>query len=71
MYNTIHAILDIFENFLDRKGIEIPNEDKEGDEGEAILYEMDYGVLYEEINELLAHSNEIVLDGDVVKFVHI
>lgn len=69
--NTVHKILDIFEDFLEDKGVWIENEDRTGDEGEAILYGMDYGDLYEEINELLAHSKEIVLDGDVVKFVHI
>ena len=64
--NTIHKILDIFENFLDHKGINIPNEDREEDNA-AILYGMDYAELYDEINALLTEENPIVLDMDVVK----
>lgn len=61
--NTVHKILDIFENFLEDKGVWIENEDRTGDEGEAILYGMDYGRLYEEINALLATESAIVLES--------
>lgn len=61
--NTVHKILDIFEDFLEDKGVWIENEDRTGDEGEAILYGMDYGRLYEEINALLA-TEQLILDGD-------
>lgn len=61
--NTVHKILDIFEDFLDDKGVWIENEDREGDEGEAILYGMDYSRLYEEINELLATEPTIILEN--------
>lgn len=61
--NTVHKILDIFEDFLEDKGVWIENEDRTGDEGEAILYGMDYGRLYEEINSLLATENVIVLES--------
>lgn len=61
--NTVHKILDIFEDFLEDKGVWIENEDRTGDEGEAILYGMDYGRLYEEINALLA-TGQLILDGD-------
>lgn len=66
--NTIHKILDIFENFLEDKGVWIENEDREDDESEAILYGMDYGRLYEEINELLATEQLVLDDGDYVKY---
>lgn len=62
--NTVHKILDIFEDFLEGKGVWIENEDREGDEGEAILYGMDYGRLYEEINELLANEKMVLDDGE-------
>lgn len=40
----IGQIIDIFEDFLEEKGIEIPNVDRE-DENDAIIYGMDYGEL--------------------------
>ena len=66
--NTVHKILDLFENFLEEKSVWIENEDREGCEGEAILYGMDYGRLYEEINELLAKERLVLDDGDYVKY---
>lgn len=65
--NTVHKILDIFEDFLEDKGVWIENEEREGDEGEAILYGMDYGRLYEEINELLATEPTIILENGQYK----
>ena len=38
----IGQIIDIFEDFLEEKGIEIPNDDRE-DENDAIIYGLDYG----------------------------
>lgn len=46
-------ILDIFEEMLDDKGIMIPDEDREGDEGEACLYGSTYYELEDAITELL------------------
>lgn len=46
-------ILDIFEDMLDEKGIMIPDEDREGDEGEACLYGSTYYELEDAITELL------------------
>ena len=66
--NTVHKILDLFENFLEEKSVWIENEDREGCDGEAILYGMDYGRLYEEINELLAKERLVLDDGDYVKY---
>ena len=65
--NTAHKILDIFENFLEEKGVWIENEDREDGDNEAILYGMDYGFLYEEINELLTTENLKLDDGEYTK----
>ena len=47
------AILDMFENMLEEKGIMIPDDDRTGDEGEACLYGTTYGNLEDEICALL------------------
>ena len=46
-------ILDIFEGMLEEKGIMIPDEDREGDEGEACLYGSTYYELEDAVTELL------------------
>lgn len=48
-------ILDIFEEMLDEKGITIPDEDREGEEGEACLYGSTYYDLENQITELLCN----------------
>ena len=48
-------ILDIFEGMLDEKGIMIPDEDREGEEGEACLYGSTYYDLEDQITELLCN----------------
>lgn len=50
---TIGTFIDIFEDFLEAKGIDIPNEDKEQDENAAIIYGMDYAMLSDKIEQLL------------------
>lgn len=53
LYNDfLVQIIEVFEDFLKEKGIDIPNEDKLGDEGEAIIYGMDFGGLMEDIREV-------------------
>ena len=47
------GIIDVFENFLYNKGIDIPNEDKTGDEEEAIIYGSDYRYLEDAIEHIL------------------
>ena len=39
------AIIDMFEDFLEEKGVQIENAERNGDEGEAILYGSDYDQL--------------------------
>ena len=46
-------ILNLFEDMLADKGIQIPDEDREGDEDEACLYGSTYYELEDKITELL------------------
>lgn len=48
----IGQIIDIFEDFLAEKGIEIPNDDRE-DENDAIIYGMDYGELQTNLEAMM------------------
>lgn len=50
------AILDLFEDLLDEKDINIPSEDRVGEEGEARLYGTEYFQLedgYETVDDLM------------------
>lgn len=49
----IGCIVDIFEDFLEEKGIKIPNEERDENNSEAIIYGMDYGILSEQIESTL------------------
>lgn len=51
----VGSIIDIFEDFLERKGIDIPNEDKDQSENPAIIYGMDYGELQSAIESMMQH----------------
>ena len=55
-------IIDVFEDFLEEKGIDILNPEKEEDDSDnlAILYGSDYDVLSDQIESLLrAWKDEI------------
>lgn len=57
------GILDIFENLLDEKGIDIPSDDRNGDEGEARIFGTEYADLEDKITELLIKfENELIRD---------
>ena len=47
------AILDCFEDLLDEKEIDIPSDDREGNEGEARLYGCEYFDLEDKVIGLL------------------
>lgn len=47
------AILDCFEDLLDEKDINIPSDDRNGDEGEARIYGTEYFDLEDRISYLL------------------
>ena len=46
-------IIDIFEDFLEEKGIEIPNEERDDSDNPAIIYGTDYGNLSDELENLM------------------
>ena len=46
-------IINIFENFLEEKGVNIPNDEKDEDDFAAIIYGTDYGWLQTDIESLL------------------
>ncbi|MCM0708689.1 hypothetical protein NBH08_27955 [Faecalicatena sp. BF-R-105] len=48
----IGQIIDIFEDFLEEKRIEIPNDDRE-DENHAIIYGLDYGELQTNLESMM------------------
>ena len=39
------VLIDVFEDFLTEKNVKIPNDEHEGDEGEAIIYGSDFDQL--------------------------
>ena len=47
------GILDLFEDMLEEKGITVPDEDREGDTGEARLYGMTYADLQDKVENIL------------------
>ena len=56
----IGQIIGIFEDFLESKGIDIPNEEKEqSGEGAAIIYGTDYGRLQSDLEEMMCNWSVI------------
>lgn len=49
----IGHIIDIFEDFLEEKGIEIQNDEKEDSENPTIIYGTDYGDLSDNIENMM------------------
>lgn len=50
---TLGCIIDIFEDFLEEKGIDIPNDEKEQDDDAAIIYGTDYDNLSDRLEHIL------------------
>ena len=50
---TIGSFIEAFEDFLDEKGIVIPNDEKDDDPDASNIYGTDYGILSDRIEELL------------------
>ena len=70
----IGQILDVFEDYLEEKGVSILNEDRqaaieagEDPEGLCILYGSDYGELQSGIKEILYHWDLISRDKEETK----
>ena len=56
-----YSILDLFENLLDEKDINIPSDDREGDESEARIYGSEYYDMENKVNTLLEnYGNDII-----------
>lgn len=54
----VSEIIECFEELLDEKEIDIPSEDREGDDGEARIYGSEYYELEEKILYLLDKYEE-------------
>ena len=52
-HEFIGEIIDIFEDFLEEKGIDIPNDEKEDSESPAIIYGTDYGNLQDDLEAMM------------------
>jgi len=53
-HEFIGQIIDIFEDFLDERGIKIPNPDKaESGIDAANIYGMDYGDIFEQLDSIM------------------
>lgn len=57
--NFIGKVLEVVEDFLEEKGIDIPNPEKENDPYAAILYGTDYGILQSGIEDVLEEYKEV------------
>ena len=55
-------IIDIFEDFLEEKGIDIDNPEKEDNDDAAIIYGSDYGILQDQLKDLMKAWG-IISDG--------
>jgi len=52
--NLAHEIVELFEEFLDERGIKIENPDKQQDENAANIYGLDYADLFYGIQDLIS-----------------
>ena len=61
----IGQIIDIFEDFLEEKGIEIPNPERPADDEEngAIIYGSDYGILQDDLEQMMRAWKILKEDG--------
>lgn len=55
----IGCIIDVFEDFLEEKGIDIKNEEKGIDETDVNIYGSDYSYISEKIEEILLNAELI------------
>ena len=51
--NLAHEIVELFEEFLDERGIKIENPDKQQDENATNIYGLDYADLFYGIQDLI------------------
>jgi hypothetical protein len=59
----IGQIIDIFEDFLEERGVTLPNDEREQDEDAAIIYGTDYSQLQTELIDTMRNWGIEVKDG--------
>lgn len=60
-----NAICEQFEELLDKHNIDIPDDDREGNEEEAHIYGMTYAELEDKVKEILVEFAEQIKRDDV------
>ena len=50
---TLSMFIEVFEEFLEERGIDVPNDEKDGDPDASTIYGSDYGELSDRIESLL------------------
>lgn len=60
-----NEICELFEDILDKYNIDIPDEDREGNEEEARIYGMTYAELEDNVKEILVDFAEQIKRDDV------
>lgn len=64
-HEFVGCIIEKFEDFLDERGIDVPNDEKIEDPDASTIYGTDYGKLEDTITEFLARNGYIEEDSDV------
>lgn len=64
-HEFVGCIIEIFEEFLEERGIDVPNDEKQEDSDASTIYGSDYGELEDAIAEFLARNGYIEEDSDV------
>lgn len=59
---TLANIIDVFEDFLESKGVKIDNPDRPGNDGEAIIYGEDFDDIMNGISDVLKASGIFIAD---------
>lgn len=60
-----NEICELFEDLLDKHNIDIPDDDREGNEEEAHIYGMTYAELEDKVKEILVEFAEQIKKDDV------
>lgn len=60
-----NEICELFEDLLDKHNIDIPDEDREGNEEEAHIYGMTYAELEDKVKEILVEFAEKIKRDNV------
>lgn len=64
-HEFVGCIIEMFEEFLEERGIDVPNDEKDEDPDASTIYGTDYGELEDTITEFLAWNGYIEEDNDV------